>query len=794
MTTRKIRYTKPLTVVVSVSMLIVLLCLTLVSQSAHASSVGDFKPGRIIDDEIFYDKDAMGSAQDVQRFIENHTPDCDTWGTKPSGYGNLTRSQYATQIKGWQGPPYVCLQNYHENPDTGETSFEKGGGAFAGGINSGQIIWDAAQKHSINPQVLLVLLRKESAGPLFADAWPVKSQYRYAMGYGCPDSGPNYSANCQDSQAGFYKQVEKAAWQLRKYRNEISNYNYQPGRTNRILYNPNPSCGTTDVYIENYATASLYIYTPYVPNNAALNAYPGEAHCGAYGNRNFWFMFKEWFGSTIVNNNFLRSANDATVYLVADGVKYTVADGRLLSAASPLGGVGYVSQSYLNSIPSGGTLGRIIRSPDGTVFFYDAGIKLAFGSCAAVADYGFNCGDSKLLTQAQINRLTRGPWVTNGFATTNGKRFFIKDGERREVYDSQALVENGLSTTHNTLTESAIDYLPYGIPVTREASVVKSRQNSNEVFLSDKGKLTKVKNDGVADRIIGGISPKTLDAASIAKNRNSGVEIGSLIRGETGSSYLLTKDGKKIIRNIGDLPGAESVLSNATISKIPGSGMLTSPVLIKKQSNGTVYAVIGQEKRPLVSMDDLLSITGESSQYIAVASDAYVDSVRTGSVAHGAGILIKTPNSATVYMTDGVKIAIALSSFTPASDMGVRMNIRTVSESVLANYTIDRNERLQPYVSCGGVNYLGVAGELYRIDLANKTAKALDSMTCNVLKKHGEPPRFMLGPDGTIFERVGTTLHPISSMNKFNQLKQSADSMVSVSSLTVGQFDIGSIK
>ena len=53
MTTRKIRYTKPLTVVVSVSMLIVLLCLTLVSQSAHASSVVAFKPGRIIDDEIF---------------------------------------------------------------------------------------------------------------------------------------------------------------------------------------------------------------------------------------------------------------------------------------------------------------------------------------------------------------------------------------------------------------------------------------------------------------------------------------------------------------------------------------------------------------------------------------------------------------------------------------------------------------------------------------------------------------------------------------------------------------------
>lgn len=296
--------------------LVLLLILTLpavaflsftVSSVANAVSPSDFKPGRIIDDAIFYNKNAMGSAQGVQNFLNTHVPACDTWGTGPSGYGNLTKAQYAQQM-GWHGPPYACLQNYHENPTTGETSFEKGGGAFAGGQSAAQIIWNASQEYGINPQVLLVMLRKESAGPLTADNWPLKSQYKYAMGYACPDSGPNYSANCAAEKSGFYNQVRLAAWQLRYYANNINTYNYRPYRTNYIQYNPNPACGGKDVYIENIATASLYIYTPYVPNDAALNAYPGTAHCGAYGNRNFFMMFNEWFGSTLGSGLYLNKS------------------------------------------------------------------------------------------------------------------------------------------------------------------------------------------------------------------------------------------------------------------------------------------------------------------------------------------------------------------------------------------------------------------------------------------------------------------------------------------------------
>lgn len=299
---------------------------------ADAVSPMDFKAGRIIDDNIFYNKSSMGSVQGVQNFLNTHVPACDTWGTGPSGYGNLTRAQYAQQVKGWAGPPYVCLQNYHENPSNGETSFEKGGGAFTGGQSAAKIIWDSAQEFGINPQVLLVMLRKESAGPLTADNWPLKSQYKYAMGYGCPDSGPGYSANCQTDKAGFYKQMRLAAWQLRYYADHMSSYNYQPFRNNYIQHHPDPGCGGKTVYIENKATASLYIYTPYTPNDGALRAYPGEASCGAYGNRNFFMMFNDWFGSTLGNGYRWEYAGQAAY---TDSSKSTPIDINNLSPQSP---------------------------------------------------------------------------------------------------------------------------------------------------------------------------------------------------------------------------------------------------------------------------------------------------------------------------------------------------------------------------------------------------------------------------------------------------------------------------
>lgn len=95
-------------------------------------------------------------------------------------------------------------------------------------------------------------------------------------------------------------QVWMAARQYRVYRQSSTfqaNGWYKVGKNNQIQYNPNASCGKQTVFIENQATQGLYYYTPYVPNAAALANLNGTGDsCSAYGNRNFWRLFWQWFG------------------------------------------------------------------------------------------------------------------------------------------------------------------------------------------------------------------------------------------------------------------------------------------------------------------------------------------------------------------------------------------------------------------------------------------------------------------------------------------------------------------
>jgi hypothetical protein len=144
----------------------------------------------------------------------------------------------------------------------------------------------------INPQALLVLMQKEQG--LITDPAPPQWKYDSATGSGCPDTAP-----CDPSSKGFFNQVYGAAQQFKKYRLNPDSYNYVAGRYNTILYNPNRACGSSSVYIENQATAGLYDYTPYQPNAAALANLGGSGDsCSAYGNRNFWVYFNNWFGPT----------------------------------------------------------------------------------------------------------------------------------------------------------------------------------------------------------------------------------------------------------------------------------------------------------------------------------------------------------------------------------------------------------------------------------------------------------------------------------------------------------------
>lgn len=234
------------------------------SDTLHAANLHGFKPGNIMSDAVMSKRNAM-SLSDIQSFLDSKNP-C-----------NNTNIQFANRYPhlGFtiRDGKFVCMaqDTFH-----GETA--------------AQIIWQASQDFSINPQVLIVLLEKEQS--LITDTWPSSIQYRAATGFGCPDT-----AACDERYYGLRNQVRQAA---RLFREVLDGgwTNYPLGR-NYIQYHPNAACGGTEVVIENLATSALYRYTPYQPNQAALNAGYGTGNgCSAYGNRNFYALFTDWFGAT----------------------------------------------------------------------------------------------------------------------------------------------------------------------------------------------------------------------------------------------------------------------------------------------------------------------------------------------------------------------------------------------------------------------------------------------------------------------------------------------------------------
>lgn len=259
---------------------------------SQAASTANFNAGNIISDYMMGNYTSMTEAE-IQSFLKSKVS-CDK--AIPSSYKNEGNGVYSTTFSSGgktyyyhgKNGKFVCLPdekfgegiNYGENVKNGETA--------------AHIIWQAAQDYKINPQALIVLLEKEQS--LITDKWPNNYQYRSATGYGCPDT-----AACDSKYYGFKNQVRSAANLFRTVLN--GGWTNYPLGKNYIKYNPDASCGGSTVDIKNLATSALYRYTPYQPNAAALAAGYGTAACGAYGNRNFYLFFYDWFGDPTIDKS-----------------------------------------------------------------------------------------------------------------------------------------------------------------------------------------------------------------------------------------------------------------------------------------------------------------------------------------------------------------------------------------------------------------------------------------------------------------------------------------------------------
>ncbi len=235
-----------------------------------AADLRQFRPGNIIADALFYDGLSMDAAA-VQSFLDGKGRYC---------------------VPGADGTP--CLKNYSQDTPTRLADSRCGLYAGAPGESAATIIAKVGRACGISPRVILVMLQKEQGLVLGSGAGLYATRYRSAMGYRCPDTAP-----CDSQYYGFFNQVYSAARQFKNYAARPGDFGHRAGMVNQVRFSPTLSCGSSPVFIENVATAGLYNYTPYQPNAAALAAGTGTGDgCSAYGNRNFWNHFTNWFGST----------------------------------------------------------------------------------------------------------------------------------------------------------------------------------------------------------------------------------------------------------------------------------------------------------------------------------------------------------------------------------------------------------------------------------------------------------------------------------------------------------------
>jgi len=612
--------------------------LSFLPSSALALSGSDFNPGRIIDDLVFFNKNSMSVTQ-IQNFLNSKVPTCDTNHT---GFTGSTGTIYSS--------PFICLKDFYENPDApytvsftykntsgvdtagNRTYYENNSYRYtsltpvytngdytqgyslkgtmtnvagvkpAGAISAAQIIYNAAQTYNINPQVLLVTLQKEQG--LITDTWPASWQYQAAMGYGCPDTAP-----CSAGYAGFSKQVISTAYQFRRYTDSPDSYNFKGGTTRYVQYNPTSSCGGSNLYLQNQATANLYNYTPYQPNSGALinmsdYSSGSTSTCGAYGNRNFFWYFTKWFNSTY--SSLIKDTYTNKVYLVSGNDIFYVPTFDMISEYGFYDkDIRLTDTKEVSAYIQRGELSLIVKSDsdtdaDGsTVYFISKGKRLPINSIQQFNNMGFRPESITYLKYSDLIRLELGDNLQNFIRAKDGSIYKVESGKKRYIFSYDTFLAFNVSGLYSVLSDYSMGMFDLG----------KALIDGEAIAKDEKGSIYYIRNDlWTYIQSVDSYKCLGLDKLKTYNLKNSvSVSTGDSAYGScfvksngTGSKYFANQYEKiEYISDWGELDYLD--VSENFLDKM--NTVVSSNNSIFKNTEGSLYKIYGGKKHYIPNMN-----------------------------------------------------------------------------------------------------------------------------------------------------------------------------------------------
>ena len=756
------------------SVLLAFIGVTALDNTAPAASAADasrFDPGLIISDSVFYDFGTM-KVSDIQRFLESKVPTCKAKAGDPTCLKN-----YVDDIVDKPGEDGKCLPMTAKPAQT-----------------AAQIIYEVARACSINPKVLLVTLQKEQG--LIQSVNPTPYMYKAAMGFGCPDSDP---AICGKVHSGLFNQLYKAAGQLQWYGDPRGSFTYMKvGRTSNVRYHPNASCGTKPVLIKSIATTALYYYTPYTPNAAALkNLYGTGDSCSAYGNRNFWRFYTDWFGSTIGGGFLLKSASSGT-YVIVDNNKYLVTDPDLLAAISPLGPVGTISQEYLNTFVDSGELTRVVKAVTGQYYFVEGGKKFTFSSCDLVAQFGLDCAKAVQLTASQLAAFANGGSMTTYVPGDGSSTYLIKDGSKREILDQASVQAAGLALPAlSNVSVKAFKSLPWGEPIAKNNSLITNRTTGAKALIVN-GTYYELNARTATDIDFSqwfGVSTGTLSTEGVSVI-NSMTPIRTIAASVAGQAYLLGPTGKRKISNVEALTLVVPAIADAVFSVIPNTNQepLVAPMLAKSAEDPMVYLVRSAQRRLTISAADRSKFGLANTAIETVPASAF-DQIALADAVIAPGAFVKANNAPTTYLIDGFNRALVVSSEAQAKTLGLTKP-RVLKPEYLKAYNKKANADGVKF-SCEAEVLIPIAGKFLAVHPIDASAypgaiTALDPLTCAQLPRSTtQLGRFIRTADKQIWLVAGGKKRAIATTAQYLALKGDRYPLVVVDAAFSARLPIG---
>ncbi|MEK7603250.1 MAG: hypothetical protein AAB459_03335 [Patescibacteria group bacterium] len=674
------------------------------SQKVDAISTASFNANRIIDDAIFFYGNRMNST-DVQSFLNAKVPTCDVNGIQP--YAGTTRAVYGTS-QGYP-PPYTCLKNFIQTIDN--MPADAYCSAVSGGTRSAaDIITAVGQACGVNPQVILITLQKEQS--LITDAWPWSVQYEKATGYACPDTAP-----CDPTYAGFFHQIYYGARQFKRYILLPNLFNYAIGRSSYVGYNPNSACGGTNLTPNTQATAALYNYTPYQPNAATLAAPEGaEVNCGAYGNLNFWRKFNDWFGPALTNEFAVIMADngDPTQWVLENGVRYVIPDmaTKIAWGLSPKWDSPYIFDgSYINTLQSGATLGRVVRPAGGLdVYFVDSAKKYRFSSAESMAAWGYNSSNVIDVPVGLSDQASTQGDMTYTVSLSGDPRIFIMDGGTlRHVTDLNVLtawagdvfnnipISNDYFSTKSLGSDISETKVTNGSPAATEYQVVAGQKLAQSQAVAQLYPGTaQVVSNATIDRLI-----TSAPASHFVRHGGSSTVymVDSGAKHAVGSPELLRAWG------VGPNPMV-NIVTQGNLNLLANGSALTS---YGADVNGQLYLMDGRK----------ISVTSGLDSAYRTAS-VYSPSPALMSLLPGgenASSFIKGFQSAPVYLLDN-SILRQIQTPQDLELWGATGSITSVSDYVLSNFL--SGSSVGSYVTDGSTEFILESGTKHTISGAVK--------------------------------------------------------------------------